>query len=118
MGLIVEVYRGARGHDCTNHGISSRYDELCLMNVDGPFEPNELNVAPAWLDSHYPGCARIIPAIKKNGVWVPYPESPMYGGNVACTSDSRFSEAVEKLLGHNWYGAVKIHDRFETEQEL
>ena len=116
MGLIVEVYRGAREYDCTNHGISSMYNELCLVNVDGPFEPSA-TVPAAILDSHYPGCLRIVPAMKTALGWVPYNEQPMFGGNLGYTSDSRFPEACEKLLGHTFYGAVKIHDRFEVEQE-
>jgi hypothetical protein len=37
----------------------------------------------------------------------------MDGGNFAATSDSRFNEACRKLLGHDFYGAVAIHDRVE-----
>jgi len=37
----------------------------------------------------------------------------MFGGNYAATSDSRFGEAIEKLTGQDFYGAVPIHDRKE-----
>ena len=37
----------------------------------------------------------------------------MMGGNYAATSDSRFSDKVEQMLGHHFYGAVPIHDRVE-----
>ena len=37
----------------------------------------------------------------------------MMGGNYAATSDSRFSDAIAARLGHNFYGAVPIHDRVE-----
>lgn len=40
----------------------------------------------------------------------------MAGGNYA-TGDSSFSAAIGKILGHNFYGAVSIHDRFETDEE-
>jgi hypothetical protein len=39
----------------------------------------------------------------------------MAGGNFGSTSDGRFSEACRKLLGHDFYGAVPIHDRFESQ---
>jgi len=39
----------------------------------------------------------------------------MAGGNYA-VGDSKFDEAVEKLLGTKFYGAVAIHDRFESEE--
>lgn len=42
---------------------------------------------------------------------------PMMGGCYVSTSDSRFSRAVEDLLGHRFYGAVPLHDRFETADE-
>ena len=41
----------------------------------------------------------------------------MMGGNYAATSDSRFGEAVRKRIGPNFYGAVPIHDRFETPEQ-
>jgi hypothetical protein len=37
----------------------------------------------------------------------------MMGGNYAATSDSRFSDKIEEMLGHGFYGAVPIHDRVE-----
>lgn len=39
---------------------------------------------------------------------------PMAGGSFIETSDSRFDEAIRKLLGHEFYGAVTLHDYFET----
>ena len=37
----------------------------------------------------------------------------MMGGNYAATSDSRFSDKIEQMLGHHFYGAIPIHDRVE-----
>ena len=37
----------------------------------------------------------------------------MFGGNYGATSDSRFSEKVEEMMGSSFYGAVPIHDRVE-----
>jgi hypothetical protein len=37
----------------------------------------------------------------------------MMGGNYAATSDSRFSDKIEEMLGVHFYGAVPIHDRVE-----
>ena len=39
----------------------------------------------------------------------------MAGGNFA-VGDGAFNEAVEKLLGTKFYGAVAIHDRFESQE--
>ena len=40
-----------------------------------------------------------------------------FGGSYVGCSDSRFSEEVEKVLGARFYGAVALHDRFETWEE-
>ena len=67
---------------------------------------------------HQPGCLRVVPAYQANDgpdalAWKPVPLWWMNGGNIASTSDSRFSQACERLLGHRFYGAVHIHDRTE-----
>lgn len=106
MGLHIYVYRDSLG-DCTNHGVSAKSDQLCVINIDGPFEPSDEYPA-VILDSHGPGILRLVPPDHKDK-WY------MAGGNYGATSDSRFSEACETLLGHRFYGAVAIHDRYETE---
>lgn len=114
MGLLAFVARVARCGDCTNGGISSNHDQLCLVNVDGPFEPSD-DCPAVMLDSHVLGCLRIVPAVKTEaGNWIIEPGGwYMDGGNYASTSDSRFSAACNRLLGHRFYGAVAIHDRRE-----
>lgn len=108
MGLIVQVYRSSLG-DCTNNGLSKFSDELCVVNADGPFQPSAKCPA-VIIERHRPGCLRVVPA--DNGGTV-LPGWFMYGGNIAHTSDSRFGELCEKLLGFPFYGAVMIHDRQE-----
>lgn len=41
---------------------------------------------------------------------------PMFGGCYVATSDSRFSDEVERIVGGRFYGAVALHDRFETQE--
>jgi hypothetical protein len=120
MGLIVSVYRDADGHDCTNGGISARYKRLVLMNVDGPFGPDE-DTAPALLELNVGNTVRIVPAkLDAGGDWVlAKPKDhvgPMFGGNYAATSDGRFAQAIRKLTGQYFYGAVAIHDRCDTQE--
>ncbi len=107
MGLRVYVYKNPLG-DCTNRGISSKVTQLTLVNVDGPFDPAPDAPAAVLLKNHYE-TLRIVPAGDDGQAakgWF------MHGGNIADSSDSRFSEACIKLLGHR-YGAVDIHDRQE-----
>jgi len=114
MGLIINVYRNAgRDQDCSLGGVSSQYTELTVVNIDGPFEPKS-NRPAVILEMHVPGCLRIVPAVQaEDGTYKVDPRWAMMGGNYAGTSDSRFSEACEKLLGHRFYGAVAVHDRYE-----
>jgi hypothetical protein len=120
MGLILNVYGHPRG-DFTNGGLSAKHDEVTVVNVDGPFEPTEDRPA-VMLVNHVRDIVSLVPAKKdENGAWVPdRPDGlvgPMMGGNYATTSDSRFASAIEKLVGHRFYGAVAVHDRFETPEQ-
>lgn len=108
MGLIVSVYRDKRLGDCTNGGASSKHDELTLVNVDGPFEPQPHRPAALLVKGASRGIARIVMQDDHDAKrWT------MMGGNYAATSDSRFTKAVEAITGAPFYGAVAIHDRVE-----
>ena len=107
MGLIINVYRAVDFPDCTLNGISGKFAELTLVNVSGPFEPDEKRPAAWLMPGHIPHSARIVvvdPATDTG--WA------MMGGNYAGTSDSRFNEAVQKLTGAR-PGVVAVHDRYE-----
>lgn len=114
MGLIVDVLKFKDMPDCTNKGISSRADRLCLVNVDGPFFPNAGTPSAFLVKGNMPGLVKIVPAVFcPDGTYVATEEWCMMGGNYATTSDSRFHRAVESITGHPSYGAVPIHDRIE-----
>ena len=108
MGIHVSVYR-SEYLDCTAGGISSTADQLCIINVDGPFDPSD-DVPAAVLVVAEPiqgqKILRIEPA-DKGDQWT------MFGGNYASTNDSRFSAKCKQLLGSGFYGAVAVHDRIE-----
>lgn len=106
MGLIVSVMRNADGRECTNGGVSSKAAKLCVVNVEGPFDPSEKYPA-VRLELSSANALRIVPVVEGAQPWF------MMGGNYAATSDSRFNEACKRLLGHGFYGAVAIHDRVE-----
>jgi|TARA_B100001094_G_C17857891_1_gene635941 hypothetical protein len=106
MGLNISVYSNSDTYDCTLNGVTSRYDQLCVVNVEGPDSPSATAPAVNLVKGNLPGIAKIVPeeAGKK---WV------MFGGNYAATSDSRFTQAVEKITGNPHSGAVPVHDRVE-----
>ena len=108
MGILVNIYRN--GSDCTNGGESASAKGFTVTNCEGPFEPCENYPAAELVVAEPIGgrkILRLIPESKK-GKWT------MFGGNYATTSDSRFSELCEELLGTNFYGAVAVHDRVEA----
>lgn len=108
MGLLVNVYKSGN-YDCTNGGVSSRNIKgLCLTNVDGPFDPCDEYPAAKLVKQTFGfgSSVKVIPEEAEG-------KQTMMGGNYAATSDSRFSQAVEAMLGNHFYGAVPIHDRVE-----
>jgi hypothetical protein len=115
MGLLVDVYRCSLG-DCTANGISSTATALCLVNVDGPFDPSEKHPAALLVRGNGNGLLKIVPAMfsKNTMSWVRDGRWEIMGGNYASTSDSRFHRAVENIIQTPSYGAVPIHDRFEN----
>ncbi len=102
MGLIVSVLRDSDGYDSTAGGISSKFTKLTLINVPGPFDPTP-DAPAAVLENGPLGSMKIVPVFKPEGT-----VGPMFGGNYAASSDGRFRKAV------GFYGAVAIHDRFES----
>ena len=105
MGILVNIYRN--GSDCTNGGESSFAKGFCVMNAEGPFEPSERYPAAELVVAEPMGGRKILRLIPESvrDRWT------MFGGNYAGTSDSRFTEAVEKITGATFYGAVPIHVR-------
>ena len=113
--LPVQVYRCNFG-DCSNNGISARFDELLVACPSGPryfFSEHELPLNFCMVDSFrpgvdWPGYSYIVPAmVTENGQIVRRPCWFMNGGNIAGTSDSRWRE----LTGTPY--PLKIHDRQE-----
>lgn len=120
MGLLSYVYRSSLGGDCTNGGISSgQIRGLCLVNVDGPFDPSD-DFPPALLEIYRPFAdqtrrfLRVVPAELEHGRWKPRGGWWMMGGNYCASSDSRFWEHVRGALElENFNGAIPIFDRRE-----
>lgn len=110
MGILANIYRNHHG-DCSNGGISAEFDTVCIVNADGPFEPSadhpavKLVVGPSGRGGNQTYNIIARPYMKK-GV-------PMFGGSFIYSSDSRFSELVERLSGSPRTGAIPFHDRYE-----
>ena len=109
--LPINVYRQADCGDCTNGGVTSKYERLLLLcnegfvDVDLDNPPEEL-VRVVSRDLFGKVVYHIEPfaSVKKGNIgW-------MMGGNYAATSDSRFADMVGGI-----YGAIPVHDRQETQ---
>lgn len=104
--LPINVYRHGN-YDCTNNGISSRYNSLLLICDDGYIDIDENNIPENAVkivernlfDKVY---KHIEPIAKATQLGY------MDGGNIAYSSDSRFREFSDYPL--------KIHDRQESQE--
>lgn len=113
--LPIEVYKNGRFGDCTNNGISSRFSTLLLACPDGHItfdSDKELPLNFCMIERRRlfgnEEHQSIIPAtVDETGKVVARPGWWMFGGNIASTSDSRFT----RLKGH--YYPLDIHDRQE-----
>lgn len=100
-------------YDCTNGGVSSRYDKLYVVCPDGNFEFDFDNAPDNLMRIH-------VRLIGGKTVYSLQPMRPcstgcvgwMAGGNYAASCDSRFGELIGGM-----YGAVAIHDRQETREQ-
>ena len=106
--LPIDVYRCAGLGDCTNGGISSRFDRLLLLCDTGFVDVDE-NDPPENLVKLVKRHLFGIDTWHIEPVTVPEGIGWMAGGNFAHTSDSRFTRMCEGM-----YGAVAIHDRQES----
>lgn len=96
-------------YDSTNGGLSSKNDSLLVLE---PTEQKPITSSlPLFRLSAIQGHPHIRPL-----TWDSRLCGPMAGGNYA-TGDSRFGEAVGRMLGTGpFYSAVSIHDRFESQE--
>ena len=104
MSMLVFVYRNGNGS--STNGVSSRVDQLFATapGLEGPFKDTEWSNT-LLINEDARGNLRLIPMdlINKN---------PMFGGNFAGTSDSRWARYLEQRLGFN-PRVLPIFDRIE-----
>ena len=113
IGVYRDARREASGVDCTNNGISAKYDQLLLICDRGFIEVDEQNPPEnlvKLVKREFPWCGTVYhiePVARPDPGNVGW----MAGGNFAHTCDSRFSEMT------GVYGALSIHDRQETQEQ-
>ena len=119
--LTLHVYTNPMFEACSNDGITKNANRLTVVNVGGGTVDHFTYVdradAPPVLLKERCGNPILVPAeLNDDNEWVEIDDGagPMAGGAFAASCDSRFREAVENLIGHGWYGAVAVHDRYES----
>jgi hypothetical protein len=105
MGIIANIYR-ADNRDSSAGGMSSRFTEVTIVNVEGPFEPTVGRPAVELVDGYARGTCFVRPTYLCE-------ERPMMGGTFVATSDSRFRNKVREITGAEFSGAVPFQDRVE-----
>src|SRR4029077_1556808 len=105
MGLLAWVYDSPLGN-CSNKGLSAKYKEVCIVNVEGPFEPKPNTPAVRLIKRKHGNV--VCEPVGLDGKWT------MFGGAFVHTSDSRFHEAVEELSGYRFGFPVALFDRVEA----
>jgi hypothetical protein len=121
-GIRVDVLK-RKGQAFSNGGLSEFCDDatLILPEGGGVFEPTD--DAPAILIiENAMGTIRAVMAGRLDdgsyvaGLNAPEGEiGPMMGGCYVASSDSRFTAECERVLGSRFYGAVPLHDRYESQ---
>ncbi len=125
-GMILDILYSPIGN-FSNGGVSSRCQQVTVTRVvkrtgqPGPGAmlpvPRECRVfAPT---DERPEAVLVVRRIGEETVlhvspWTAGgPGQAMMGGCYVAASDSRWSELIRELLGHGFYGALALHDRWE-----
>lgn len=104
MGINAEIFKWSLG-DCSNKGISSKASAVCVVNADGPFDPNNDHPAVRLVKRKWGNVVAIPVGLDDTEV--------MFGGTYIASSDARFCRAVETLSGYDHSFPVALHDRVE-----
>lgn len=109
MGIYANIYDSESGRDSLSVWPASVHRVL-VINAEGPFERKEGEAAVMIVPAHGGrGCVMAVPVNEAGEKW----PGVMKGYSYVASSDSRFSELVERISGHPFYGAVSLHDRCE-----
>ena len=113
--LRLDIYKNPLFEKCSNGGISERFDEVFLICPDGPHKIEDDDPRLVRLEGDKFSGLHLVPL---NGVDDSKKTvGPMMGGAYATTSDHRLQEMCITRLGHSFYGAIALHDRWETPEQ-
>ena len=110
--LSLSIFKNS-GQDFSNGGLSSKSNTCYIESEEGWIDESRVpqdQIVKLELGAF--GSIHLVPIKETPKGHVGY----MMGGCYVATSDSRFNEMVEKILGHSWYGAIALHDRTESQE--
>lgn len=112
-GFTVYIYTNPNFKGCANSGISENFTQALWISSPDANAPEmyEGEGLPKiqLVKGNLKGTIKAVPCDDSG---TPLKNTMMGGAYIAC-SDSRFSEACEKIAGGRFYGAVALHDRVE-----
>lgn len=125
-GMTVDIFQAPTGN-FSNGGVSTRVHHLTVIQVMDltlpvgarlspvpvgcrVFSPREGHPAATLMVRRRGGevLLHVVPVLPDRE-----PTRAMMGGCYVATSDSRWARLLESLLGHGFYGAVPLHDRYK-----
>lgn len=112
--LCLSIYKNPLYDECSNGGWSGGHDELYVKCDKGPYSVDDDDPGLFELECGYRGSLHLVPCNPPKCKAV----GPMMGGSYAASCDSRWSRMCMKANGGEpFYGAVAVHDRYESEKE-
>lgn len=112
--LYSDIYKPISG-SCSNFGISSKFNEVCVVNVAGPnyIKPQQDRPAVIIVKGNLENTVKAVPAQwnEEEKRWEPQQKQWMFGGCFIYDSDSRFREVVCYITNEKSATAVPLHDR-------
>jgi hypothetical protein len=137
-GLTLDVVTPADGRDYSNSGLSTQVRRLTLVGWTGYASPTEQrthgridHLVPLAADAQVRAPSGDAPAVCLHLRRIGFEISPalipcttedngyrpefgsMADGAFAHSSDQRLAELMVDVLGHPFYGAIALHDRWE-----
>lgn len=126
-GMTLNIFR-PHGPDASGGGVSSRCDQVTVTRIldrTGAPGPHAMRPVPASCRVSTPGDLRpeaVLVLMEIMGSLLLYVSPwqstgrsgpPLMGGCYVTASDTRWAKLVEAELGHAFYGALPLHDRWE-----
>lgn len=106
MGLRAHIFR-SDGRDYSAGGVSSNNTEVYVENAAASLEQGKDLVSVTLRRGAFNSVIAVPTDAVMKGI------RTMFGGTFIYSCDSRFNEAVGKITGRSFYGAVPFHDRIE-----